>query len=130
MKPTLVIVDDVKGIRDVVRAALAQDFAIVAEAADGTQAVEAFRQFKPELMIMDLVMPRLSGLGAIEQIMQAQETPKPIIVVLSGIRDESVVLQAMEAGAVDYLFKPPETEMLKKVLWRFLESPLKSKAAP
>ena len=115
MKPTLVIVDDIRGMREMLANGLRGTFDILAEAADGRQAVEAFHQYHPNLMLMDIVMPRMSGLEAMKSIRDSA-TGIPKIVILSGLTDESIVLKAMEAGASDYLFKPPDLETVRSVL--------------
>jgi len=118
MKPTLIIVDDVAEIRAELRVLLQENFEIVAEAKDGAHAIEACYRHAPQLVLMDVVMPRMSGLEATYQILTGPE-PHPKIVMLSGLKDESVVLKALEAGASDYLFKPADPKQVTQVLLRF-----------
>lgn len=119
MKPSVLIVEDVKKIRDDLRSVLEGQFTVVAEAADGLAAVEAHTRFRPKIVVMDVVMPKMSGIEATRIIMQ-QPNP-PLVVMLSGLKDESIVLQALQAGAVDYLFKPIEGDKLCEILRGFLD---------
>lgn len=121
MKPTLIIVDDVKLLREELRHQLSKEFEIVAEAANGTEALEAYRAFRPQLLVMDVVMPKMSGIEATRLIMSGP-SPYPKIVIVSGMKEESIVLQALEAGACDYLFKPVDLEKLRQVLWGFAKT--------
>src|SRR4051812_36137706 len=119
MKPTLIIIDDMQSIRLGMRQALQNDFEIVAEGSDGQEAIELCRQHAPQLMVIDVVMPKMSGIEATRQILENRLIPHPKIIVVSGLKDDSVVLQALEAGVCDYLFKPVDTDRLRKVLWGF-----------
>ena len=119
MKPSILIVEDVKKIRDDLRSVLEGEFTVVAEAADGVAAVEAYKRFRPKLVVMDVVMPKMSGIEATTLILQ--EPNPPLVVMLSGLKDESIVMQALQAGAVDYLFKPIDADRLREILRGFLE---------
>ena len=78
---------------------------VIAEAADGLEAVELAQKLKPSLITMDIQMPRLGGLGATERIMQLAPTP---IVIVSGldVRNVTISLEALRAGAIALLPKP------------------------
>ena len=119
MKARLVIVDDVQALREEWRVILEEEFEIVGEAADGLQAVEVCCRACPDVIVMDLVMPRLSGIEATRQIIERCREKVPKIVIVSGLKNENIVMQAFEAGACDYLFKPVEPEKLRKVLRSF-----------
>jgi len=125
-KPTLLIVEDVKKLREDLRARLIEDFDVVGEAADGVEAVELFRELEPNLVVMDIVMPRLSGIEATTEILA--EFPRAKIVILSGLRDEGIVLSALQAGAIDYFFKPVEIDRLKQLLQDLVTDGNQSKA--
>lgn len=118
MKPTLIIVDDLKEIRAELRAILEEEYSILEEVGDAISAVEAFRRHAPDLMVMDIVMPGMSGIDAVRSI-RASPGPHPKIVMLSGLTDEKIVREALEAGASDYLFKPVVDKKLREVLRDF-----------
>ena len=79
------------------------EFSVVAEAADGKQAVEAAEAAKPDVVVLDIAMPNLNGIEAAQRILSA--APSISIVVLSMHADEGYVLRALKAGAKGYLLK-------------------------
>jgi two-component system chemotaxis response regulator CheY len=119
MKPTLIIADDSPEFRAELRRILSPQFDIVAEAADGLETIELCKHYLPALLVMDIAMPRMSGIDAIHSVLKMDTAPA--IVVVSGIREEGVVFQALEAGALDYLFKPVDAEALRRALGSFVK---------
>jgi two-component system chemotaxis response regulator CheB len=107
MKIRVVIVDDSPFIREVLRAGLARhpDLEIVGEAGDGRTAERLIVSLKPDVVTMDVVMPLISGLDAIRNIMAKRPTP---IIVVSDARGgvAELMVQAVGAGAVDVFVKP------------------------
>ncbi len=101
------VADDSPTARALLAALLAADpdVQVVAEARDGQEAVELTRQHRPDVVTMDIEMPRLDGFGATKRIMT--EAPTPIVIV-SGldVRDVTVSLEALRAGALAILPKP------------------------
>jgi DNA-binding NarL/FixJ family response regulator len=81
----------------------APDIEVVGEAYDGAEAVEAVLRYRPDLVLIDLHMPGVDGLTAIERI--AQLTPRPAVVALTTFDLDGYVLRAMRAGAAGYLLK-------------------------
>lgn len=79
------------------------EFTVVAEAADGLKAVEQARLNKPDVVVLDIAMPHLSGTDAAQRI--TEELPSAAIVILSMHSDEGYVLRALKAGAKGYLLK-------------------------
>jgi two-component system response regulator NreC len=79
------------------------EFTVVAEAANGLEAVEQARLNKPDVVVLDIAMPHLSGTDAAQLI--AEELPSAAIVILSMHSDEGYVLRALKAGAKGYLLK-------------------------
>ncbi len=106
MKPIRVLLaDDHKLMRSGLRILLQQstEFAVVGEADDGREAVDLFNSLQPDVVVMDVGMPRLNGVEAAAQITAAH--PEAAIVMLSMHSDESYVLRALKAGARGYLLK-------------------------
>jgi DNA-binding NarL/FixJ family response regulator len=101
----ILLVDDHTVIRAGLRLVLERqsDFRVVAEAADGREAVAAAERLKPDIIVMDLAMPNLNGIEACWQIVSAN--PAISVVVLSMHKDEEYVLRALKAGARAYLLK-------------------------
>jgi Response regulator containing a CheY-like receiver domain and an HTH DNA-binding domain len=101
----ILLADDHTVIRNGLRVLLDRqpEFQVVAEAADGRQAVEKVERERPDVVIMDLAMPNLNGIEAARQI--CSRFPRTAVVVLSMHSDESYVLRALDAGARGYLLK-------------------------
>jgi two-component system chemotaxis response regulator CheB len=99
-------VDDSPAARRLLAEILASDpeIQIVGHAGDGVEAIEATRRLRPDVITMDIVMPRMGGVEAIRSIMS--ELPTPIVVVTARDPAESWVFDAMEAGALTVLVKP------------------------
>ena len=102
---TLLLVDDHPVVRGGLRAflELQPDLQIVGEAADGQEAVRAVERLVPEVVLMDLVMPRVDGIEAIRRIRAA--SPSTRVIVLTSYADDDRVLAAIKAGAAGYLLK-------------------------
>jgi DNA-binding NarL/FixJ family response regulator len=98
-------VDDHPVYRDGLAALLAvhADFELVAEAADGMDAIEMFRAYRPDVTLMDLSMPTMGGAEAIEKI--RAEFPDARIIVLTTYQGDADIHRALEAGARGYLMK-------------------------
>ncbi len=110
-----IIVDDVELARERVKILLKGDeeFEIVGEASNGREAVEAIRTLKPDLVFLDIQMPKTSGFEVIEQIGVEN---MPVVVFVTAF--DEFALKAFDAGAVDYLLKPFDEERLKWALTR------------
>ncbi|GAA2506665.1 response regulator transcription factor [Streptomyces thermolineatus] len=88
----------------------------VVEASDGEEAVAAAREHRPELVLMDIKMPRLSGLAATERILALGLDPTPRIVVLTTFDDDEFVYAALRAGCSGFLLKDmPPAQLLSAV---------------
>jgi NarL family two-component system response regulator LiaR len=89
---------------------LQPDMVVVGEAADGAEAVEKARELLPEIILMDMVMPELSGLEAIQQL-QRENNPARILVLSSFAEDEQI-FPAIKSGASGYLLKDSTAKQL------------------
>src|SRR5260221_13930362 len=78
---------------------------VVGEAADGVEALEMVEKLRPDVVSMDLRMPRLNGVDATREIMG--QFPTPIVVVSNSASDSEIPMQAMQAGALAAIEKPP-----------------------
>lgn len=104
-KTRILIADDHDVVRSGLRALLHSfpDFAVIAEAADGEEAVQLARERKPDVILMDISMPRLDGIEATTQIMEQQ--PDARVVILSVHEDEEYIRRILKAGARGYVLK-------------------------
>jgi DNA-binding NarL/FixJ family response regulator len=120
---------------NLVRAGLADllgsvtDFEIVAAAADGSEAVALASEHRPDVVLMDLLMPELDGIEATRRIVEAD--PAVQVVVLTSFSDRERILDALDAGAVGFLLKDAEPDELFRGIRAAArgESPLAPKAA-
>lgn len=108
----VLIAEDHHLVRQGIRALLekSNDMQIVGEAQDGQEAVEQALQLKPDVIVMDLSMPRMNGTQATEQI-RAAHSPSQVI-MLSMYSDDTLVRQALRSGAKGYLLKRSVAEEL------------------
>jgi two-component system, NarL family, response regulator LiaR len=108
----VLIADDHAVVRKGLRTLLMSepDIELIDEAADGVEAVLKARTCKPDVILLDMLMPRLDGLGAIQQI--KQENPSARIVVLTSFAEDNQVFPAIKAGALGYLLKDSAPEQL------------------
>jgi two-component system chemotaxis response regulator CheY len=100
----ILIADDAEFSRSRISRALNQAGYRVIEAQNGSEALSAYQNEKPDLVIMDIGMPVMDGLSALRQIMAIDPNAK--IVMLSRIGQEKSVIEALEAGAETFLVKP------------------------
>jgi DNA-binding NarL/FixJ family response regulator len=110
-KIRVLIAEDQALIREGLATLLAQqndDFEIVAGAADGEQAIEFTRRYRPDVILMDLQMPRVDGITATQRILR--EFPHTNIVVLTTFETNDLIFEAVSAGAKAYLLKDAKTE--------------------
>jgi NarL family two-component system response regulator LiaR len=108
----ILIVDDHLVVREGLRALIdAQpDMELVGEAADGVEAVQKARSLQPDVILLDLVMPRKGGLDAIGEI--KEENPDMRILVLTSFAEDDKVFPAIKAGALGYLLKDSSAQEL------------------
>ena len=119
MAKRVLVVDDAIFMRNIIKDIFASGgFEVVGEAANGLEAVERFKELRPDLTTMDLVMPFKNGIEATRDILKCDA--KALVVMCSALGQEAMVMEAIEAGAVDFIVKPPRAEdvlaVVKKVL--------------
>ena len=101
----VLIVDDALFMRNTLRDIFTgAGFAVAGEADDGVQAVNLFRELKPDLVTMDIVMPYKSGIDATREIVQLD--PNAVVIMCSALGQESKVLESIKLGARDFVVKP------------------------
>jgi DNA-binding NarL/FixJ family response regulator len=112
----ILLVDDHKIMRDGLRAVLEKEpaFQIVAEASNGREAVDAATRLKPDIIIMDVVMPEINGIEATIQI--RKKCPEARIIALTMHADKGYLTRMLRAGTAGYLLKDCAAEELVKAL--------------
>lgn len=119
MSSTVLIADDAAFMRVMLKEILADMGLIVAgEAADGHQAVRLYRELRPDLVALDLTMPRLDGVGALKEILK--ENPQAVVIVVTALGQKQKVLEAIQAGARDFLIKPFDPDRVRETIRRFV----------
>ncbi len=124
--PTLLVVDDEQALRDALARSLEQDGYRVVTAADGREALERFRADHPDLVLLDLMLPELSGMEVCRILRQESDVP---ILMLTARSSEIDKVVGLEVGADDYVTKPfslRELQARVRALLRRRESPLGS----
>src|SRR5476649_2161908 len=116
----VLVVDDAPFIRDILRHILQRaGHEVVGEAEDGNQAVTTALDKKPDLIIMDIVMPNKSGIQATKEILEI--LPKTKVIACSTIDQENMMMKAMESGAVEFIHKPFHAMDVIKIINRVFE---------
>ena len=112
----ILLVDDHAVVREGLRAflALQEGFEIVGEAADGEEAVERAAELAPDVVLMDLVMPKLDGVSAMRKLRSG--APRAKVIVLTSFLDDDRLLPALEAGAAGYLLKNSQPAELARAI--------------
>jgi two-component system alkaline phosphatase synthesis response regulator PhoP len=119
---TILVAEDERDIRELIAFTLRFGGFEVEEAINGIEAVEKARKLRPDLIILDVRMPRKTGYEACQELKEANETRDIPIVFLSAKGQETEIKQGMELGAVDYILKPFEAEQLPKRMAEILET--------
>ncbi|UCD56876.1 MAG: sigma-54-dependent Fis family transcriptional regulator [Candidatus Hydrogenedentota bacterium] len=115
----ILLVDDEESARYGMRRALVSLGGEIIDATNGKEALEVARDEKPDLVIMDIAMPEMDGLEALEKLRQLSDPPLVIMVTAHG--SERVAVDAMKKGAYDYIAKPYEVDELRIVARNALE---------
>lgn len=112
MAVTIAMADDHPLVRRGLRAALESeaDFHLLGEAADGLEAAELVERLKPDVLVLDLMMPGLNGLEVLRQV--GQRSPRTRVIVLSMHASEAYVLEALKNGAAAYILKDSSVDDL------------------
>jgi len=110
--PKILVVDDELDILEIIRHALNKEGFEVHIAANGFQAVEQTRKIKPDLILMDVMMPVMDGMEACRQLKEDNDTKNIPIVFLTARSEEFAELAGFEAGADDYISKPIRPRVL------------------
>lgn len=109
----ILIADDAASVRMAIKAGLKTlGYNDIAEVADGAAAVEQYNAIQPDLAILDIAMPHLDGIGALKAIKAID--PFARIIICSAMGQESVVVEAIRQGALDFIVKPVTPDQISK----------------
>jgi two-component system chemotaxis response regulator CheY len=116
----VLIADDASFMRQMIRDVIEPEgFEVVGEASDGVEVVEKFKELHPDVVMMDIVMPKRSGIDAVKGIVAMDPTAR--VVMCSALGQETLVMEAIEAGAKDFIVKPFKPESVVATLRKALE---------
>lgn len=121
-KPLILIADDSKFMRVTLRKFLEDDGYEVIEAENGMEVISLFTEQKPDIILMDFVMPEIDGATACAKLQQLQNGVDTPVIMITSLEDESSVNLAFEAGATDYISKPINWPVLRKRLSRLIHA--------
>ena len=116
----VLVADDASFMRQMIRDIIdPEGYEVVGEAADGVEVVEKYKELHPDIVMMDIVMPKRSGIDAEKIIVEM--SPQAKIVMCSALGQETLVMEAIQAGAADFIVKPFKPEAVVSTLKKVLE---------
>lgn len=119
MAKRILIVDDAAFMRMMIKDILSKNgFEVVGEAADGAQAVEKYAELKPDLVTMDITMPEMDGIAALKVI--KEKDPSALIIMCSAMGQQAMVIDAIQAGAKDFIVKPFQADRVIEAIQKAL----------
>lgn len=105
MTTRVLVVDDASFMRMMLRNILtSHGYEIVGEADNGVRAVEAYQRLRPDVVLLDLIMPDMGGIETVKKLIEFDS--KARIVICSAMGQQALVVEAMQAGAKDFIIKP------------------------
>ncbi|MNI41552.1 Chemotaxis protein CheY [compost metagenome] len=119
MANRILVVDDAAFMRMMIRDILSKNgYDVCGEANDGQQAIEKYKELKPDLVTMDITMPEMDGINALKEIKKIEPNAK--VIMCSAMGQQAMVIDAIQAGAKDFIVKPFQAdrviEAIKKTL--------------
>ncbi len=120
----ILVVDDETNIRLMLRTTLKCERYIVEEAVDGRDALAAIDHRTPDVMILDLSMPALDGIGVLQALKSVRPNKKPRVIVLTAYGSISTAVKATRLGAVDFLEKPVSPDEVREAVEAALAQPV------
>ena len=113
------IVDDAAVMRMRLRDILEARYDVVAEASNGEEALALYEEYHPDVLTLDITMPHLNGLEALERLMNVH--PDARVVIVSAVGQKKMVFEAISNGARDFIIKPFEPARVLKSIDRLFE---------
>lgn len=115
----ILLVDDAAFMRKVIKDTLTKSgYTELFEAVDGADAVEKYDEIQPDLVIMDITMPELSGIDALKQIKEIDPNAK--VIMCSAMGQQVMVIEAIQAGAKDFIVKPFQPDRIYEAVSKVL----------
>lgn len=116
----VLIADDLKFIKLVLRELIEKaGFRVVGEASNGEEAVELYQDKRPDVVLMDITMPKMDGLAALKHILKFD--PEAKVIMCSALGQQNLIAQALQLGAKDFVVKPFREERVIAAIKRILD---------
>ena len=116
----ILVADDEESIRKIFSQMLTEKgYIIVGEAKDGAEVIEKYKELRPDIVTLDLMMPGIDGLQALQRILAFDEDAK--IIVVSALDTKILVDKALQLGAMDYIIKPFTSEDAMQIVQKITE---------
>jgi len=119
MAKNILMCDDAAFMRMMIKDILTKNgYNVVGEAENGVKAIEAYTECNPDLVLMDITMPEMDGIGALKGI--KEKDPNAAVIMCSAMGQQAMVIEAIQSGAKDFIVKPFQAERVleavKKVI--------------
>lgn len=119
MTQKVLICDDAAFMRSIISDILTHaGFTVAGTAENGVEAVQRYRELRPDVVTMDIVMPQMGGIDAVREIVK--EDPDAKILMCSAMGQQALVTEAIQAGARDFVFKPFQPSRVLEAVRRVL----------
>ncbi|MEH7882762.1 response regulator [Bacillus sp. JJ1609] len=119
MAKRILVVDDAAFMRMMIKDILSKNgFEVVAEAADGMQALEKYKELQPDLVTMDITMPEMDGITSLKEIKKVNPNAK--VIMCSAMGQQAMVIDAIQAGAKDFIVKPFQADRVIEAISKAL----------
>ena len=119
MAKRLLIVDDAlimrKRIRDIAEEA---GWEVVGEAKDGEEAIAVYERERPDLVTLDIIMPKMDGVAALKGVRAAD--PEAQVIMISAVNQREKLAECISHGALDFIVKPFDADRLRKIFGKYL----------
>ncbi|MGQ9629823.1 MAG: response regulator [bacterium] len=116
--PGILIVDDSMVMRGMLRDIVSAKYPVAGEAGDGDEAIEQYKALKPDLVILDITMPKRDGISALQEIVRMD--PQAKVVIVSAVGQKAYIEQAVGLGAKGYIVKPFSPEKVLETIDRLM----------
>jgi len=115
VKKTVLIVDDSSSLRNILKKILENlNFEVPGMADNGITAITKYKELKPDVVMVDMIMPQLGGLECLRLLKQVD--PKVVVIMVSSVSSQETVVSCLKEGAKHYILKPYDEAKIKQVM--------------
>ena len=111
MASRVLIVDDLAFIKLIIKDTLEKTgFEVAGEASNGVEAIEQYKRLQPDIVLMDITMPKMDGIQALQEIVKIE--PQAKVIMCSALGQQKLIIQSIQLGAKDFIVKPFKPERI------------------